>query len=210
MGKAPLGPSKPSREPWPPATVSTATRPAAIRASPAARASRAACWSASVRGRTDHRGGLDPGVGRRCFLLCHVLGHQPVHQGQVKTPELPAQAFAAGFVQPAPEPEPHGPDRGEPRVAGQGLYQQVWSRFPSRIVSTPAGARCSNPRAARFSRPGAALSRPDPALQIQPPGPRPSGFSRPDPALQIFTPTHPESETSSGKSISPVKSLSPT
>ena len=48
--KRPLGPSKPRRVPWPPASRTAATRPCASASSPASRARRSRAWSASVRG----------------------------------------------------------------------------------------------------------------------------------------------------------------
>ena len=58
MGNSPFGFSNPSRDPFPPATISTATLPAASTRSPAARASTARSAAATVLARRiDSRAG---------------------------------------------------------------------------------------------------------------------------------------------------------
>ncbi len=76
----PFGPSKPSREPWPPATVRNAVLPARIASSPASRASPSAplCESGMYgAGSISPAGGCQPPVTRRACISARSTRSSP-------------------------------------------------------------------------------------------------------------------------------------
>ena len=103
IGNVPLGPSKPSRVPAPPATTISATSPAASIPAPVSRARRRATRSTVGLRLADHLDRLDAArLDRRRGISLNQLVDQPVQLSKIDRRDLGLKPHALGIIQFAP------------------------------------------------------------------------------------------------------------
>ena len=93
-----MGPSNPRRVPWPPATITMATRPARSASSPAAIA-----WRPTARAPARRAAG--PSTSTVASAPRTSVSNQPVDQAEVERVHISLEPRPAGAVELAPEPQ---------------------------------------------------------------------------------------------------------